>query len=189
VVPGFIRDGGGSGPPAAGALTQEEYRELAAQATKNRVHIRGFSALLELNTGLPFGLDPSDLAKAGPDGALALLLDRVQSLAPDVDPESIERMVIQYYLQTRAQHLYRLRRYDGTTVIFEPEGPYNGLLFAQFKPHANDLRVVPLRLGPRSERTRALLTSFSEGIRAHYLSMRDDEFVRELARELKLLLR
>lgn len=189
LAPGFLRDGGGSGPPAAGALTEEEYRELAAQATKNRVHIRGFSALLELNAGLPFGLDPSDLAKAGPDGALALLLDRVRSLAPDVDPESIERMVIQYYLQTRAQHLYRLRRYDGKTVIFEPEGPYNGLLAAQFKPHVKDLRVVPLKLGRQSERTRALLTSFSEGIRAHYLSMRDDAFVQGLARALEPLLR
>jgi acyl carrier protein len=189
VVPGFIRDDGRSGPQAAGALTEEQYRDLAAQATKNRVHIRGFSALLELNAGLPFGLDPSDLAKAGPDGALALLLDRVKTLAPDVEPESIERMVIQYYLQTRAQHLYRLQGYEGKTVIFEPEGPYKGLLFAQFKPHVRDLRVVALKLGPQSERTRAILTSFSEGVRAHYLSMRDDEFVRELARELEPLLR
>ena len=120
---------------------------------------------------------------------MALLLDRVKSLAPDVEPESIERMVIQYYLQTRAQHLYRLQRYDGKTVIFEPEGPYEGLLFAQFKPHVKDLRVVALKLGPQSERTRAIMTSFSEGVRAHYLSMRDDEFVRELARELEPLLR
>ena len=189
VVPGFIQDDGRSGPQAAGALTEEQYRDLAAQATKNRVHIRGFSALLELNAGLPFGLDPSDLAKTGPDGALALLLDRVKSLAPDVEPESIERMVIQYYLQTRAQHLYRLQRYDGKTVIFEPEGPYNGLLFAQFKPHVKDLRVVALKLGPQSARTQAILTSFSPGIRPHYLSMRDDEFVRRLSDEMEPLLR
>ena len=189
VLPGFVRDNGSSGAQAAGALTEEQYRDLAAQATKNRVHIRGFSALLELNAGLPFGLDPSELAKAGPDGSLGVLLDRVKGLAPDVEPESIERMVIQYYLQTRAQHLYRLRRYDGRAVVFEPEGPYNGLLFAQFRPYVRDLRVVALGVGPQSERTRAILTSFSEGIRAHYLCMRDDEFVRELARKLEPLLR
>ena len=145
--------------------------------------------MLELNAGLPFGLAASDLAKVEPDQRLGVLLDRVKSLAPDVEPESIERMVIQYYLQTRAQHLYRLQRYDGKTVVFEPKGPYNGLLFAQFKLHVRDLRVVALELGPQTARTQAILTSFSPGIRAHYLSMRDDEFVRELARELEPLLR
>ncbi|HEY6948617.1 MAG TPA: AMP-binding protein, partial [Gemmatimonadales bacterium] len=188
-LPGFLRRDSRSGPQAADPLTPEQYRQLEAQATKNGVHIRGFSALLELNTGLAFGLSASDLTKVEPDRRLGVLLDRVKSLAPDVEPESVERMVIQYYLQTRAQHLYRLQPYDGKTVIFEPEGPYNGLLFVQFKPHVRDLRVVALQPGPQSERTRAILTSFSEGIRAHYLSMRDDAFVRELARELEPLLR
>jgi acyl carrier protein len=188
-VPGFLRRSGGSGPRSAGPLTPGQYRDLEAQATQNGVHIRGFSALLELNTGLSFGLAASDLATVEPDRRLAVLLDRAKSLAPDVEPESIERMVIQYYLQTRAQHLYRLLPYHGKTVIFEPDGPYTGLLFAQFKPHVRDLRVVALKLGPQSARTQAILTSFSSGVRAHYLSMRDDGFVRELARELEPLLR
>jgi amino acid adenylation domain-containing protein len=169
-------------------VTEEQFREMAAEAKRSRHHVRSFSALMELNTGLPFGLAESDLASAEPERYLGVLLARVKALAPDVEPESVENMVVQYYLQTRAQHRYRLGPYDGKVVIFEPEVPQNGLLFAQFKPYVRDLRVVRLRLGPQSERTEAVSTVFSRYIRPHYLSMRDAGFVRQLAAELGPLL-
>lgn len=143
---------------------------------------------MEFNTGLPFGLADSDFAGVTPDRYLGVLLARVKEIAPDVDPGTVENMVIQYYLQTRAQHRYRLQRYDGRMVIYEPAVPQNGLLYAQFKPYVKDLRVVSLRVGKQPERTRRVSEVFSEFIRPHYLSMRDDEFVRQLARELEPLL-
>jgi amino acid adenylation domain-containing protein len=187
-VPRWLRDSGGPGRENDMALSKDEFHRFAAEVRKDRSHILRLSALLELNTGLPFALTESELAQAGPNGYLAVLLARVKSVSPEVDPETIENLVIQYELQVRSQHEYRLQRYDGKVVLFDPDGPYHGLLAAQFRPYVKSLRVRRVPLGPQSERTRSLAAVFPERICCHYLSMRDDLFVRTLADELETLL-
>jgi acyl-coenzyme A synthetase/AMP-(fatty) acid ligase/thioesterase domain-containing protein len=188
-VPRWLRDSGRSGRGNNHTLTKDQFLQFATAARTNRDHILGLSALLELNTGLPFALTQSDLSQVGPDRYLDVLLARVKSVAPEIDPEAIENIVIQYNLQVRSQHEYRLQRYDGRVVLFDPDGPYQGLLAAQFRPYVRDLRVRGVKLGRPSDRTRILSASFSERIRSHYLSMRDDVFVSGLAEELETLLR
>jgi len=152
----------------------------------NKSHIVGLSALLELNTGLPLTLTDADLSQVEAEQYLAVLLARVKTIAPEIEPAAIENIAIQYYcLQTRAMQDYRLRSYEGKVVIFEPEGPDQGLVSAQFRPHVRNLRVRYVKLGPQSERARTVSKCFAEGLRPHYLSMRDDEFVRTLAEELE----
>ena len=189
-VPGAIRDRGASEEERDHAMTREQFLRCAAQARRNRWHIVALSGLLELNTGLPVGLADADLSHVEPEQYLGVLLDRVKTAAPDVDPETIENIAVQYYcLQTRAMQAYRLQRYDGNVVMFEPEGPHKGLVSVQFRPHLRRLRVRYLAVGTQSDRTRAISERFGEGLRLHYLSMRDDAFVRGLAQELELLLR
>jgi len=188
-VPGWLRDSGRSGRVNDSALTEAEFRRFTTEARTNRDHILSVSALFELNTGLPFALAPSDLPESAPDRYLDALLARVRSVAPEIDPETIERIVVQYYLQVRSQHQYRLQRYDGKVVLFDPEGPYCGLLAAQFRPYVRHLRVHRVKLGQQPDRTRVLSEAFPERIRTHYLGMRDDVFVNTLAAELEKLLR
>ncbi len=187
-VPRWLRASGRSGRENDMALSKDEFRQFATDARTDRAHILRLSALLELNTGLPFALTESELAQVGPDGYLAALLARVKSVSPEIDPETIENIVIQYSLQVRSQHEYRLQRYDGKVIIFDPDGPYQGLLAAQFRPYVKQLRVRRVPLGPQSDRTRLLSAVFPERICSHYLSMRDDVFVRALAEELETLL-
>ncbi len=187
-VPRLMRDGGRSGRDNNQAMTKEEFLRCAAEARKSKDHIISFSALLELNTGLPFALTAAALSHVEPDQYLAVLLARVKHIAPEIDPATMENILIQYPLQVRAQHGYRLQRYEGKVVIFEPDGPHRGLLFAHFRPYVRGLRVRYLMLGRQSKRTRILSESFPKTIRAHYLSMRDDEFVKQLAEELEALL-
>jgi hypothetical protein len=184
-----VRDTSLSARENDAALTQEQFLQLAAEARKSRGHILGFSGLLELTTGLPFALTDAELSRAEPDQYLAVLLARVRSIAPEIDPGSIENIVIQYYLQTRAQHVYRLQRYGGTVVIVEPDGPYKGLLAAVFRPYVGELRALYLKLGSPSLGTRTIAERFSANLRAHYLCLRDDEFVKQLSEELEVLLR
>jgi hypothetical protein len=172
------------------ALTREQFLERAAECTRNRNYISGFSALLELNTGLPLTLTDSELSQVEPDQYLSVLLARVKKVSPEIDPATIENILLQYYcLQMPAQHGYRLHRYDGTLVIFEPDGPHKGLLGAQFRPHVRNLRLRSLQLGSQTDRTRTVSEGLSERLRPHYLSMRDDEFVKRLSDELEALLR
>jgi hypothetical protein len=144
--------------------------------------------LLELNTGLPFALRRSDLAGVDPSRYVATLLAKVASVSPDTDPRSIENIVVQYYLQTRAQHGYRPQPYAGTLVLFEPAGPHCGLLASQFSPFVQDLRNVSLPIGSRSDQARLLSEAFDKNIQAHYWSMRDELSVNGLATELDRLL-
>jgi amino acid adenylation domain-containing protein len=188
-VPDWFRRLGQSASQYSNALTRAEFLQFAAEVRTNRGHIRGLSALLELNTGLPFALTESELAAVGPDRCLDVLLARVKSVAPEIDPGMIENMVVQYQLQVRSQHEYQLQRYDGKVVLVDPAGPYQGLLAAQFRPYVRNLHVRVLRLGPQSNRTRVLSEGFPQRIHTHYLSMRDDTFVLALAQELEMLLR
>jgi len=143
------------------------------------------SALLELNTDLPFALSETELRQVEPERYLDVLIRRVKSLTPEVDPDMIENTVIQYQLQVRAQHQYRLLRYDGPVLVCEPSGPHGDLLAAQFRPYVRDLRVCALELGAPSDRTIVLSETFSERIRSHYLSMRDEVFAKRLAEEVE----
>jgi hypothetical protein len=143
------------------------------------------SALLELNTGLPFALSESELSDVDRDQYLPVLLSRVKSVAPDIDPGTIENILVQYDLHIRSHHAYRLQRYEGTVVLFEPDDAHRGLLPAVFRPYVKDLRYSCLKLGRQSDGTRTLSESFSADIRAHFLSIRDDEFVRQLSEELE----
>ncbi len=180
------------GQPGGGnddTLTKEELLRLAARAKTNNYHILGFSALLELNTELPFALRREALSGVAPAQCLGVLLARVKSVAPEVDPQSIENMVVQYYLQTRAQNVYRLQRFEGKVVLFEPDGPYVGLLASQLRPYVAELRAFSLRLGEQDENTRVLAGYFDQSLRSHYLCMRDDGFVNGLSEQLDRLLR
>lgn len=170
------------------APTQQKFQALAAEARRSRGHLINVSALLELNTGLPFALSSADFAGVEPERYLGVLLARVASVAPEIDLRSMENIVVQYYLQTHAQHAYQLQHYDGAVALFEPESPHAGLLAALFKPHVTTLRVRYLKLGDAAPEAQSLAEAFSRRLREHYLCMRDERFVSHLARELEELL-
>lgn len=184
-VPAPLRETGRHGRDFNLVPARADFLRLAAAAKANAVHVRSVSALLELNTGLPFALTDAEMTAAAPDRYLDALLSRVQRVAPEVDPQMIAQIVVQYELQVRSQHAYRLQRYDGKVVLFDPRGPYSGLLAAQFRPYVGDLRVCGVAPGEPSTRTRQLSECFSERIRSHYQSIRDDTFVKALAEELE----
>jgi amino acid adenylation domain-containing protein len=186
---GLLRVGGSSGGNDGPALTPDEFERRATEARLDRGHILSLSALLELNTGLPFTLDPAELCRVPQDRYLEVLLARVKTVAPDVDPATIESLVVQYYLQAWAQQAYRLRRYGGRIVLFEVEGPYQGLLAALLRPYVRELRVLGVAVGPQSERMRAVAERLAGPLREHYRSMRDDAFVATLAERLEPFLR
>jgi hypothetical protein len=150
----------------------------------------GFSALLELNTGLPFGFTDAQLAPLDPEQYFPAFLQRVREVAPDLDLQFVERIFEQYYgLQVPAQQCYRLQPYDGDVLLIELDGPSKGLVSAQLRPHARRLRSRRLKVGPQSERNAAVSRVLSTGLRDHYLCMRNDEFVASLAAELEGALR
>jgi hypothetical protein len=188
LIPDRFRETGGISRDYNVAPTEADFLALAAWAKANPVHVRSVSALLELNTGLPFTLTDSEMADAAPDRYLGALQERVNRVAPEVDPQMIENIVVQYQLQVRSHHAYRLQRYDGRVVLFDTRGPYDGLLAAQFRPYVSDLRVRTVALGEQSDRTRDISRHFSDRIRPHYQSMRDDTFIQSVAEELEHLL-
>ena len=169
-------------------LSKKAFRQLSHDATHSRNHIAAIAKLLELNTGLPFTLDEVELSETAPDGYLAVLQTKFKALMPDVDPTSIERLVIQYALQVKTQHAYELRSYSGNLHLFEPATQYTGLLEALLRPHARHLKSRALDLGSPSQRTRDITEQFGP-LEAHYRSMRDEVFVRSLANELSSLLK
>ncbi|MGH7654579.1 MAG: hypothetical protein ACREN6_07950 [Gemmatimonadaceae bacterium] len=187
-IPARLRESGRSPRDFNLVSTQADFLRLAQEARNNATHIRAVSALLEMNTGLPFALTDAEMAAAAPDGYLDALRSRVKRVSPEIDAQMIENIVVQYELQVRSHHEYRLQRYDGRTVLFDPHGPYHGLLAAQFRPYVSNLRVYRVGLGEPSERTREILGCFAARIRPHYQSMRDDTFVQVVAEELDALL-
>lgn len=187
-VPRWLRDSGRSASANDALLSGAQYAQAATNSKTSKNHILLISALMELDTGLPVALADSDLATVAPTRCLDVLLERMRAVAPEIDPGMIENIVVQYNVQVHAQHRYRLQRYDAKVVLFEPTGPYNGLLAAQFAPYVRDLDVRTIPLGEPSARTRALAGRFPARIRSHYLSMRDDDFASNLADELTVLL-
>ncbi len=170
------------------ALTREQFLEFETEVRTSRQHVLELSALLELNSGLPFALEERELDSLQPKQYLPALLIKASSAAPEIDPKNIELIAIQYQLQVRTQHRYRLQPFDGTLTLFDPEGPHCGLLASQFAPYVTQLRVHRLALGVAAGRTQELAARFPPSLRSHYLSMRDDVFARALAGELEKLL-
>jgi acyl-coenzyme A synthetase/AMP-(fatty) acid ligase/thioesterase domain-containing protein len=167
------------------AFTREEFDALQRELMTSSKHLLQVSALMELNSGLPLALKPEDLAPLSPDRYFEAFLAKIAAAIPDVDRTMVERLVVQYQLQVRSQHRYRLQRYDGAVQLFDPEGAYRGLLPLVFAPYVKKLSVHTVALGAPDDRTRELGKRFSNAVRAHYLSMRDDTFVAAVARELE----
>lgn len=187
-LPRGLRDSGRSAGANEQLLSNAQYVQAATNSRTSKSHMLLVSALMELDSGLPVALADSDLAAVEPTRYLDVLLERWNTVAPEIESQMIEKIIVQYNMQVHAQHRYRLQRYDGKVVLFEPTGPYNGLLAAQFGPYVSDLEVHTIALGEPSARTRALAERFPARIRSHYLSMRDDVFASKLADELKVLL-
>ncbi len=171
------------------AMTSEEFAQRVSAVRRDMHTMLDLSSLLELNSGLPFTMTEADFSGREPDQYLATFLARVKAVSPEIDLETIERILIQYYcLQLPATHFYRLKNYEGRVVIYEPNGPQKGLLSAYFRPHVRDLRMRVLNLGRPSDRARFVCENLSRSLRDHYRSMRDDTYVANLSAELAPLL-
>lgn len=194
---GLLRRVDGSGRRDSARAGGNDFRMSAAEVESriasvraDRKVIKDLSSLFELNSGLPFALADADFAGREPAHYVAVLLERVAAVTPDVDPATIERILEQYYcLQLPATHFYRLKTYDGRTEIFEPTGMQQGLLGAYFRPFLPNHRIRALRVGEPSPRVRLACENLSRSLRTHYRSMRDDRFVGELAAAMEPLLK
>ncbi|HEX9631414.1 MAG TPA: AMP-binding protein [Gemmatimonadales bacterium] len=164
-------------------LPPSEAREVMEEARLDRNHMLAFSALLELNTGIRYTIEPSAFDGVPPEGWLGVLQEHVRTVTPEVEAESIERILVQYPLQFRVQNCYRVRPYDGQVFLVEPVTWYTGLLRAQLRPYVRHLQATVLDVGEPTERQRELAGRFG-ALGTHYRSMRDDRFVGALAREL-----
>jgi amino acid adenylation domain-containing protein len=162
----------------------DEIRRMAAAAVRNRGHIETLAALFELNTGLPITLDDSDFAGRSPDEYLTVLQNRLAAQMPEIEPDLIARLVVQYSVQVSAQHAYELRSLDCPVLLVEPVTRYRGIARAHLRPYIRRLQTRAISLAPPSPRIRAITDRFG-AIEAHYRSMRDDRFVEGLAREIE----
>jgi hypothetical protein len=168
-------------------LSAERVEGVAKESHEGKGHLMNVAALLELNTGLPFTLSEEDFQDKTPDEHLAVFLSKVEALTPDVDLETMKRILVQYNLQLLAQHAYQLQTYDGRVLLIEPSTRYSGLLKALFRPHVKDLQVRRVPLAPPTGRTQVISDRFG-ALEAHYRSMRDDQFVNGLAAEIDRVL-
>ncbi len=186
VIP--ARRGGEAAPTGEWRLTPAAFTRFADEVRRDRDNLQRLSVLLELGSGLPLALSDADLDATPPEGYVGLLLERFREAGSELEPAALDRMVVQYELQVRTQHSYRLRPYDGDTAVFEPSSPHAGLIAAQVGPYARRLDARVLPIGPVSGRARELAHVFPPSFRAHYLCMRDDSFAATLAAELDRLL-
>lgn len=169
-------------------LSRGQFEELAAWARTNHANIVRYAALLELNTGRPFAFADGALDAVAPSGYLDALLARVADVDPAIDAEMIGRAVVQYELQAKAQHRYRLQRYDGVVHLFEVAGPYAGLVAVQLRPYVRRLVARTVALDGLTPRVSELLRPLPEALHRHFASMRNDAFATRLAAELDALL-
>lgn len=187
---GAWRPGGtrAANPVATGnrhAIGAEDYRRLQRGQLQSKNALIQFAALIELNSGLPFALSESDFAEKRPEQFIDVLNAQFAKLMPDVDQEAVVRILTQYQLQIRAQHAYRLRPYDGPTVLIEPASRHAGLLRALLTPYTTRLCARTIALGNTPP---AAAYNFGT-LDAHFRCMREDSFVGELAEYLDSLLR
>jgi thioesterase domain-containing protein len=166
------------------APSHTEFQALELWAKTDRENIIRFSALLELNTGQPFAISNSELDSIEPSAYLDFLLARVAEVDASIDADLITRILIQYDLQARSQHRYRLQQYDRSVHLFEAAGRDSGLIAAQLRPYVRSLFARSLALDGLSDRTRELLEPFPEGLRVHFSCMRNNTFAEGLAAEL-----
>jgi enterobactin synthetase component F len=170
-------------------LSALEFEAHASRATSDRDNILRFAALLELNTGRPFGIQGPELDAVAPSDYLDVLLARVVRVDASIDPEMIRRALIQYELQVKSQHHYRPQRYDGAVYIFDAASPFSGLPAVHVRPFVRRLYARSLPFDGLSDRVRDLLAPFPQGLRAHYGCMRNDTFAQRLAGELDAVLK
>ena len=157
--------------------------ERMEAALRNPFHILSLSALLELNTGLPYALEPEDLEGVPADEYVSVLEEKVHSLSPEVGFGAILQVLRQYPLQVQVQENYRLQPYDGDVVLVEARAPYTGLVRAQIRPYLRRLHHQVVELGPPSERVQQLSRRWGPTA-SHFRSIRDDRFVAGTARVL-----
>jgi enterobactin synthetase component F len=186
LISGMRQDGAADAAETVASFSAEDVDQRIRVAKLSKADLMGFSALLELNTGTHFAMTDADLSSLNPEQYFPAFLQRVAQVAPELDPQVVDRIYSQYFgLQVPAQQGYRLRRYDGAVTLVEIDGPSRGLVSAQLRPHVRRLRVARLKVGPTSHLRQALARSLSRGLRDHYLCMRDDVFVTGLAAELE----
>lgn len=157
------------------------------QATQDRFRVLSLSALLELNSGIPYALAESELDGVAPEDYMSVLRARVESLSPEVDFSTIQSVARQYPLQLRGQEYYQPQPYDGEVLLVEASKPYAGLVSAQLRPYVRRLRRKAISLGEPSQRVKEIATRWGLSA-AHFRCMRDDHFVEQLAVELRTLL-
>jgi acyl-coenzyme A synthetase/AMP-(fatty) acid ligase len=186
LVPQTLRRDGPS--HARSRLDLSSFDRFADSVRQDRDHIRRLSVLFELQTGLPVSLSDEDFVGTLPEGYVDLLLERFRRSGSEIEPEMLDRIVVQYETQVRTQHAYPLRPYDGEVSIFVPAGPFARLTAVQLGPYVHGLEIRELPLGEPSAHVRELAAIFDPGIRDHYLCMRDDLFAGALAVELDRLL-
>jgi len=166
-------------------VSAAQFSERVLRARRNRSSVRTFAALMQLNSGMPFGISESEFSALSPEQCFPAFLDRVRNAAPELDTGAVERIFDQYEgLQVPAQQARPLHRYEGRALLVEPEGIGCGLIELQLRPHVPNLACRAIHLGPPDARVAAIAGSLSHRLREHYLCMRDDRFVRELGAEL-----
>ena len=158
--------------------------ENVSDIVRDRAHLMRVAAVMELNSGLPFLLSDADFEGVAPERRLAVLQARVDEVMPQIDADMLERIVIQYEMQVRAQHRYRIRPYPGRALVVEPSTPHAGLVSLLLRPYLPDLVSRVLPLGP-SVGVRSEVAGHFGTLDGHYRSMRDDQFVRGLAEEVR----
>ena len=171
------------GRGAAPQMNGSDAPERMEAALRNPFHILSLSALLELNTGLPYALEPEDLEGVPADEYVSVLEEKVHSLSPEVGFGAILQVLRQYPLQVQVQENYRLQPYDGDVVLVEARAPYTGLVRAQIRPYLRRLHHQVVELGPPSERVQQLSRRWGPTA-SHFRSIRDDRFVAGTARVL-----
>ena len=165
-------------------MGEAEVERLTSTFLCSEQHLLNVSALFELNSGLPFAMSADDFEGLMPDQYFSRFAERVLRQMPEMDGESLRRIVIQYELQVHAQHGYRPARFDGRTVLVEPDTGYAGLVAQVLQPFHRNLERCVVPIGEPDEPTRQVTARFGH-IAPHYRSMRDDAFALGLANTLR----
>ncbi len=94
-------------------VSAAQFGDRVLRARRNPTSVRAFAALMQLNSGMPFGIGDSELSALPPDRYFPAFLDRARTAAPELDTGAVERIFDQYEgLQVPAQQSYPLHRYE-----------------------------------------------------------------------------
>lgn len=165
------------------ALSPSECQRIAEGIRRSPSALLNLAALFELNTGLPYALQPADFDDVDLDRSLGVFLDHATSITPEVDPESIERIAIQYGAQVKAQHAYILKPLAVETLVVEPATRHAGIVAALLRPYVQDLEARVIEVGEPSGREQMISERFGR-LQTHYRSMRNPTFSEGLANVL-----